>query len=124
MGLEESQDWSAWDGKWASDASYGGYKNQDGFCHYAIDVNMTTNPWTGAQVEAIRALTAESVAETRRALDAATALGLGETRVAATMLKDLGKVHGFVASLFGGPDAALGRECLAEARGAWGPRKR
>ena len=42
-------------------------------------------------------------------------LGLGETRLAATMLKDLGKVHGFLASIFGGSDAATSREFLAEA---------
>ena len=42
-------------------------------------------------------------------------LGLGETRLAATMLKDLGKVHGFLASIFGGGDAATSREFLAEA---------
>ena len=42
-------------------------------------------------------------------------LGLGETRIAATMLKDLGKVHGFLASIFGGGDAATSREFLAEA---------
>lgn len=40
------------DGKWAEAESYGGYRNQDGFCHYAIDKNMTTNPWTGDEVEA------------------------------------------------------------------------
>ena len=42
-------------------------------------------------------------------------LGLGETRLAATMLKDLGKVHGFLASICGGGDAATSREFLAEA---------
>ena len=42
-------------------------------------------------------------------------LGLGATRLAATMLKDLGKVHGFLASIFGGGDAATSREFLAEA---------
>ena len=31
------------------------------------------------------------------------------------MLKDLGKVHGFLASIFGGGDAATSREFLAEA---------
>ena len=42
-------------------------------------------------------------------------LGLGATRLTATMLKDLGKVHGFLASIFGGGDAATSREFLAEA---------
>ena len=41
-------------------------------------------------------------------------LGLGETRLAATMLKDLGKVHGFLASIFGGSEATS-RQFLAEA---------
>jgi hypothetical protein len=40
------------DGQWASDESYGGYLNQDGFCHFARDVNKTENPWTGKPVEA------------------------------------------------------------------------
>ena len=40
---------------------------------------------------------------------------LGATRLTATMLKDLGKVHGFLASIFGGGDAATSREFLAEA---------
>ena len=40
---------------------------------------------------------------------------MGDTRLAATMLKDLGKVHGFLASIFGGGDAATSREFLAEA---------
>ena len=70
---------------------------------------------TGAQVEAVRQLARRSIAKTKEALREIRALGLGETRVAATMLKDLGKVHGFTASIFGGDDAAEGRARLAEA---------
>lgn len=66
-------------------------------------------------VEAVRRLARDSIAKTHEALAEIRALGLGETRLAATMLKDLGKVHGFLASIFGGTDSATGREFLAEA---------
>ena len=66
-------------------------------------------------VEAVRRLARDSIAKTHEALAEIRELGLGETRLAATMLKDLGKVHGFLASIFGGTDSAKGREFLAEA---------
>ena len=66
-------------------------------------------------VEEVRRLARKSIAKTHEALAEIRELGLGATRLAATMLKDLGKVHGFLASIFGGGDAATSREFLAEA---------
>ena len=66
-------------------------------------------------VEEVRRLARKSIAKTHEALTEIRELGLGATRLAATMLKDLGKVHGFLASIFGGGDAATSREFLAEA---------
>ena len=64
--------------------------------------------------EAVQSLARQSIAKTHEALAEIRELGLGETRLAATMLKDLGKVHGFLASIFGGSDATS-RQFLAEA---------
>ena len=66
-------------------------------------------------VEEVRRLARQSIAKTHEALAEIRELGLGATRLAATMLKDLGKVHGFLASIFGGSDATTSREFLAEA---------
>ena len=64
--------------------------------------------------EAVQSLARQSIAKTHEALAEIRELGLGETRLAATMLKDLGKVHGFLASIFGGSEATS-RQFLAEA---------
>lgn len=38
-------------GNLATDDSYGGYLNQNGFCHYSIKDNLTTNPFNGQPVQ-------------------------------------------------------------------------
>ena len=73
-----------------------------------------------------------SVWMTADALDTIRGLGLGESRYAVTFLKDMGKVHGFIASIFGVVDfGALGsrgpidlgayRDAPFDALGSGGP---
>ena len=42
----------------ASDSSYGGYLNQNGFCHFAVNDGLTTNPFSGESVAAGANITA------------------------------------------------------------------
>jgi C1A family cysteine protease len=39
-------------GRMATHDSYGDYKSQNGFCHYDLGKNESTNPWTGNKVQA------------------------------------------------------------------------
>ena len=70
---------------------------------------------TAEQVEDVRLLARKSIAATREALGALRDLGLGVSRLSVSLLKDEGKVHGFLASIFGGDDGALSRARLSEA---------
>lgn len=38
-------------GSIATDASYGGYLNQNGFCHYSLKDGLTTSPFNNEQVQ-------------------------------------------------------------------------